>query len=304
MSSVTDRKEEASEIVRSHLASIYPNDVPQLHALCVHRINYPLGFEHPKALAQMFDANINNEAFEELRLGYVYLCAYYFLLDATVDEHLSEKNAPLYLTHLLSASCSLFTNACLKSRPEALSDTHRLLFEHISQNANAIKLEILLNDTPLKDTPDQNYKSIIGRSNAVMFLYSILSFLSNKSTDEQIVSILNDIVYYIQLGDDLGDWRKDYDGKRWTPFLRACFRRKGRLLNIQELEEEIHLTGFYEEYMANVINGLGEAKERLEKLSNINCCLLLKLINSHRNGFLDALSDLVALKFSVAANQR
>lgn len=291
-------KDGAKKQVYSRLCSLFPNDAPDLMRLCI-RNDFPLGYNHPDLALELVDAVIPEKALADLRVGYVFISAYYFLLDSVADKHLENDSDLVYLSHLLSGAITLFQESVFLCCPSRLQTVTRLLCSHISENAAAMTLEANLQTDAFNDDHDKDRASIIGRSNSALLLYHILYVITDKEPDPQIIACVSDLIYYVQLGDDLGDWEKDFIAKRWTSLLRTCFKRKGRILSVEELNREIFVTGVYEEKLSIIIHGLDSVANKLESRKDISSKAFRDWLTSLRNNFKKGLTELVATKISI-----
>ncbi len=249
-------------------------------------------------LLETTGAVIESAAFRDLRIAYVFLSAYYFLLDATVDEHLYKKTDALYLTHLLSASCLLFCRVCYRLVPNKVGEIQKDVFSHVAGNAWAVRTELEFQKKPLEPNEEDEFDSVVGRSNSVLLLYRIIAKLTGTEVKPQLVKLLNDLVFFIQLGDDLGDWRIDFRAQRWTSTIRSCFHQQGRILSEAEMEQELYLSGFYEQRSARIINGLNAVLFGLESSPDFSSHTLLPMIRKLRERVYGLLTDMVSVKLS------
>lgn len=244
------------ELIYNSLSDAFGNDAEQLMIFCYHGLNQPLGIDHPLIIQNLVGGSLSKSDFENVKVGYVLITAYYFLLDAVVDEHLKNKLHPLYLTHLLALSCQKFGEILYSKKIKNPENFNRAFYRLISENALAIRLENEFSLNPLYYSEKEEYESITGRSNSSIMLLELISFLTGKNEISNIKKILQEFAFYVQLGDDLADWREDYNTKKYTSFLREIFSKHGRILNEEHLEEEIYLTGIFEARALKVINGL------------------------------------------------
>ena len=213
-------------------------------------------FSSSRVLRSLLSNTNPQDTLEDVRTGYVFLAAYYFLLDAVVDGHLKDRLDAVYLSELLSGAYTLFSNACYRSAPRYLLNLNTTISQYLAANSQALLDEDGLHRASIQ--PDQRHGvySIIGRSNAVLLLYAILCLISGRPMNDRVVALVKKLTYYIQLTDDLGDWRDDYRAGRYTSLLRECFARHRIILSEPELESDLILGGVFEERSAIIINGL------------------------------------------------
>ena len=252
----------------SALHEAFPEDAVALLRLCNHGLDQPLGIDHPFIIEDLVGKKLSKKDFENIRLGYVMVTAYYFLLDAVVDDHLENKLQSLYLTHLLTLACQKFDEV-IYSNPKIDSRNFNKIFHQlISENAKAIRLENEFASNPFSYSEQNEYTSIVGRSNSSIILLQIIATLTETDNTNELEEILKDFAFFVQLGDDLADWRDDFKTKKYTSFLREIFSKHNRVLTEEELEEEIYLTTIFEARAGKVIKGLDRITKQIEKRSN------------------------------------
>jgi hypothetical protein len=216
----------------------------------------PLGYVHPDLFLELLPNKFNIEAVETLRIGYVLLAAYYFLLDAIVDGHLKNPMDALYISHLTSGAYSQFRTACAIASPDSIAALDLMICQHLAENAQAIRDESVYFSSPLMPADSEEIDSITGRSNAILLLYRTLCLFAGSAANQVVISLIKRLIYFIQLIDDLGDWREDYRAGRYTSVLRYSFSRRGRILSESKLENDLLLGGIFEVRCGMIINSL------------------------------------------------
>ena len=252
--------------VSKRIKELFPDDSEDINRLCLGPEGVPFGLHHPDFFVTALKIALPPEALEQVRTGYVLLAGYYFLLDAIVDGHLSDPVDTLYLSHLLSGATAEFSTVCSSLAPQAISTLHTLICEYLAENSKALRDERGFRAEPLTIAEQEEFESIVGRSNAVLLLYAILSLVTRTRMDERLIGLVKELTYYIQLADDLGDWREDYGAARYTSLLRRCFHRREALLSEAALETELLLGGVFEERAATIVNGLDSLANDITQL--------------------------------------
>jgi hypothetical protein len=250
------------------LHEAFPEDAKVLLRLCNHGLDQPLGFDHPFIIEDLVGKNLSEKDFENIRLAYVMVTAYYFLLDAVADDHLENKLHSLYLTHLLTLACQKFDEVIFSNPHIDSSKFNKIFHQLISENAKAIRLENEFASNPFSYSEQNEYASIVGRSNSSIILLQIIATLTESDSTNDLEEILKDFAFFVQLGDDLADWRDDFKTKKYTSFLREIFSKHNRVLTEEELEEEIYLTTIFEARAVKVIKGLERITKQIEKRSS------------------------------------
>lgn len=263
-----ERKTKSQNTIFKALHEAFPEDAEILLRLCNHGLEQPLGFDHPFIIADLVGKKLSEKDFENIRLAYVMVTAYYFLLDAVVDDHLENKLQSLYLSHLLTLACQKFDEVIYSNPKIDSSNFNKTLHQLISENAKAIRLENEFAANPFSYSEQNEYASIVGRSNSSIILLQIISTLTETENIEELKEILSDFAFFVQLGDDLADWRDDFKTKKYTSFLREIFSKHNRVLTEEELDEEIYLTTTFELRVVKVIKGLEGITKQIEKRSN------------------------------------
>ena len=279
--------------------ALFPGDENKLRRFYRSSRGIPLGYEHTGMLAELCDVKLDSAGFKELTLGYVLLSSYYFLLDAVVDGHLEDVTDSVYLTQLLAGALGKIDEAASLANPTIRPKLRPLIFAHISQNAEAICTEKRLHAEPFELAIEDERRSIIGRSNSALLLYELIAEIYSCEPTRESRIILEDIVYYLQLGDDLSDWREDFRASRRTLFLRRCVGGIGALPTERALEEFVYLSGFYEEWAGDIVGGLSSISTLLHG-RRPQPTGLISLVDSQRMDLENALRDWIAAKLYAA----
>jgi len=86
------------KLLRERLAELYPGQEDELFRFCLTSNQVPFGYSHPDTILDLVAPNTPID--DNLRLFYVFLCSYYFLLDAGVDGDLPTRTSIIALTPL------------------------------------------------------------------------------------------------------------------------------------------------------------------------------------------------------------
>ena len=293
-------KRHARTRFEARVRNLFPADAEAIFALCIHR-DYPLGYNHPDVMAEILGVEFADDIMDDLRAAYVFLSAYYFLMDAVADGHVRDRAEPLYLSHLMSGGCLLYVGAFHRLAPDCIGAMQRVFWDHVSGNARAIREESILQAHSLEPRTEDDYRSIIGRSNSALLFYHIAALLSARRVDPDVVALLQEAIYYFQLADDLQDWQEDYDAGRFSSTLRVCFRRHERTLDASTLHDAMWLGGYYEERAAIIATGLESVVQRFQELPGVSSSLLQTAVQAGVRRATGNLARLVAAKLSAAA---
>lgn len=274
------------------LAHDFPHDAATLHSLCLNDAGFPVGYYHPDHLADLANVALPPTVIDSLRSAYVPILAYYFLLDDVVDRDITDDAQPLYLTHLLASGVTTLTRTLYRFLPTRASEFSSLFYQYISDNAAAIRSESDFRRNALVPAAFAEYENITGRANFFTFLYILICGLGNVVPHEQTVKIIKDFLFFMQLGDDLGDWRIDFQAQRWTSFLRASFRQMNKIPQDEaELEHFVYFSGAYEVRLAYVIRGFDALIAQVERAPRF-----AGFIGKQRRESMSVLRDFIAAK--------
>lgn len=263
-------KPKNNHFILNALLETFPDDAQALFRLCQLGLSEPLGLSHPEVVEDLMGVEIDGNDREKIQVGYVMITAYYFLLDAVVDGHLDDPLLALYLTHFLSLACRKFDEV-IYSYPDKDVERFKTEFNNlVSKNAMAIRLENEFSANSLSFSEEKEYASIVGRSNSSIVLLELIGVLTHQANTDQYKEVLQDFAYFVQLGDDLADWREDYKAHKYSTFLRELFTQHKRILSEQELEEEIYLSGVFEARALKVIKGLEHTISKIEAIDKNN----------------------------------
>ena len=290
------KQPENNHIILNALRETFPDDAQALFQLCQLGLSEPLGLSHPHIVEDLIGGELDSDDHEHIQIGYVMITAYYFLLDAVVDGHLDDPLRALYLSHFLSLACRKFDKV-IYSHPE--KDFNRFnteFYNLVSQNARAIRLENEFSANSLSYSEEKEYASIVGRSNSSIMLLELIGALTSQSNTDQYKEILEDFAYYVQLGDDLADWREDYKANKYSTFLRELFAKHERILSEQELDEEIYLSGIFEARALTVINGLESTISKIEAIDKNNGSFLKEHIKRQIEAVKQLMTQVIEIK--------
>lgn len=166
---------------------------------------------------------------EDLHAGYVYLVAAIFCMDALVDEHpRGVLNSGKPLGEIAKAGYLFLTGGLLRIKRSAMSAglsadaVDKELSLVIAENMSALTEEKKLHEKPFEPRLYDDYPNVVGRANILLYLFSLVGQMTGISSSPSMQSALSDFIFFLQMGDDLGDWREDYANNRPTSFIREC----------------------------------------------------------------------------------
>lgn len=296
MGAVQSANMESNRFILEALKEAFPDDAEALLKLCQLGLPEPLGYSHPGIVADLMGARLNSGDLEKIQVGYVMITAYYFLLDAVVDGHLDDPLRALYLTHFLVLACQKFDEV-IYAYPEKDFSRFKSEFNHlVSENARAIRLENEFSSNSLSHSEENEYNSIVGRSNSSIMLLELIGALANQPYTEKYKDVLQDFAYYVQLGDDLADWREDFQARKYSTFIRELFAKHHRILTEEELEEEIYLSGVFEARSVKVVKGLENTISKIEAIDKNNGNILKAHIKRQIEAVKELMTQVIEIK--------
>lgn len=284
-----------------------PEDVKKIKIMSEKGGDSLWGYDHIDILGALAGFETRHPILDRLRLPYVLLSSHYFLLDDTIDHHLLQEDDVLYSTHLLFLVYSqvfLFTENSISE--QAKTEFLQRIAKLISENASAIRLEIRQRAGFYKPSKDENYQMVAGRSNSTIQFYEILCFFAGKETNNKVISLLSDLVYYLQLGDDLGDWSQDFKRGNFTPLLQECFQQLpvDKRNDFSAIESVLYTSGIYEQYVAQIVNNLDRIKSQFLELHDVDARPTCKWIDGARSKAYYLLSNMIAKKLSFLSQSK
>jgi len=267
------------EMMRTWLAEDYPGQVEILLRLSTDENGrQPLLFDQVPMVLDFFRPNslkISKSVVDNIHAGYSYLAAAIFCLDSVLDGHpRGELNRDIAQNEVARGAVLFFTAALVRvTRAFAIAQIKDLVVleefqECIAENMQALGSEIEFQRDPLIPNIFDEYCNITGRANIFALLFRWVATLSHNECSEPLQKAVNDFIFYLQLGDDVGDWREDYLSGRYTSFLRECFNVLGYIPGMDELEAFIYFEGIYERRLALIVNGLQTVLGNVRKMSS------------------------------------
>lgn len=267
---------EPFETMRIWLVEDYPEHAAVLLKLCADdNGQQPLLFDQVELATDFYwphSEKIPRSALNEFHAGYSYLAAGLFCLDAVIDGHpRGIANGDVPRDEVARATLLFFTGSLIRlSRALHLADcevatTLSAFQKMVSQNMLALRDESLFQENPLEPNVEAEFGNIVGRANIFVFLFRIVALLSGRKCTQPLENALQSFLFYLQLGDDVGDWREDFLACRHTSFLRSCFYSIGKIPDLGSLEQHIYLSGAYEKRLAFIVKGLISVRDQLRE---------------------------------------
>jgi hypothetical protein len=291
------------ETLRRWLSEDYPNEVEVLLPLCLTDSGRsPLYFDHPGFVWEVVRLKgVAPEVLDDLHCAYVYLSSYYFCVDSVIDGHprtgaqgTDIDHAALHLGLLLTGSLLRTGRALDLAFPDLRDYFAREIRRVLAENSRAIQAEFHFRSEPLRPNTIAEFDTIVGRSNSFILLFDLAARMVKEPLAAELQRAIRSFVFYMQLADDLGDWREDYRARRWTSFLRQCFGDLGRIPSESDLEQHVYFEGAYESRLKTVINGFDDLLSEVAKIPSINA--FARYVQAQRLAAYEGLKSFVAVK--------
>jgi hypothetical protein len=177
------------------------------------------------------------------------------LHDAAVDEPATS------LTHIVAAAdasalaCWSFERDVARHLPPAgVSAARTYVVRYMAERNAALVIEYERKRTRAAPT-SVDRDAAIGRNNAPLLALEVLSAATDGPLPEGMVNTVAQLLYLMQLGDDLGDWEEDLRDGNYTPFLRSALSgmEGSPLTSLARAREVVFSTGFYERHVSQLI---------------------------------------------------
>ncbi|MBA2448186.1 MAG: hypothetical protein H0V51_09180 [Chloroflexi bacterium] len=288
--------------MRDRLAAYIGPEADRLLQLCPRDRGRFLGHNHVEILAELAGLEPDDPTIAGLTVPYVLLATHYFLIDAVVDGHASDANDVLATGPLLFLVSVLLGEEVARLAPTARQALLRKIALRVTANADAVRLE-----TERRrgwEAPNElDYRAAAGRSNSTLLFYDVLCALNGHDADPAVEALLTDLLYHLQTGDDLGDWRDDLRAGNHTMLLRECAARlsSGGEPDPRAIERELLLGGLYELYVGRLIKNLDRIGAEFADLAHVRSGQAQAYIAAARKIALRLLTDVVSTKLAFVA---
>jgi hypothetical protein len=173
------------------------------------------------------------------------------------------------------------------------------IVERLAERNNSLVIERDRKTT--WDLPGESDRTAaIGRNNSTQLAYELLCCYKGQPADRDVLEAIGQLVYLMQLGDDLGDWVDDYQAGNRTMFLRWCADRVGvqATRSLPALGKAIYLTGFYESYVSQLVCDFDILRDDFSRMDNHRTGHAVKYVDNSRAKALSLLQVAVATKLA------
>ena len=238
---------------REEIAHLFPRHVESVLRVVLNEVGAPLGYRHVEYLDSWSSPSLDASIARDLRTAYVLLASVVFAIDRLWDEQSQSEDDILYPSFLTLSAAKILSGIESRSGVHGLVDAFLNSFDVFSL---AMKMERSARISRNVDRHvDRNH--LVNRSRLFIGLFEGICRLKGRPPLDAEIRILEEFLFWMQRGDDLGDWREDYRTGHNSYFIRLSIQAHGeRPATEAEMEEYVYLSGAYEEEAKRIINGL------------------------------------------------
>jgi hypothetical protein len=238
---------------REEIAHLFPRHVESVLRVVLNEVGAPLGYRHVEYLDSWSSPGLDASIARDLRTAYVLLASVVFAIDRLWDEQSQNEDDILYPSFLALSAAKILSAIESRSGVHGLVDAFLNSFDVFS---SAMKMERSARISRNVDRHvDRNH--LVNRSRLFIGLFEGICRLKGRPPLDAEIRILEEFLFWMQRGDDLGDWREDYRTGHNSYFIRLSIQANGeRPATEAEMEEYVYLSGAYEEEAKRIINGL------------------------------------------------
>jgi hypothetical protein len=238
---------------REEIAHLFPRHVESVLRVVLNEVGAPLGYRHVEYLDSWSSPGLDASIARDLRTAYVLLASVVFAIDRLWDEQSQNEDDILYPSFLALSAAKILSAIESRSGVHGLVDAFLNSFDVFSL---AMKMERSARISRNVDRHvDRNH--LVNRSRLFIGLFEGICRLKGRPPLDAEIRILEEFLFWMQRGDDLGDWREDYRTGHNSYFIRLSIQAHGeRPATEAEMEEYVYLSGAYEEEAKRIINGL------------------------------------------------
>lgn len=227
---------------------------PDLKPVVFQVDGWPIGVTHVTYMDRLFEPALSEVQVEHLTLGYVYLAIAFFCIDHVWDGDVLQGIEPLAGPLMLAVAEKHLGRSA--GPPSKLGQLDALC-DLLARFSSAMLVERALHKGARSLTDDEEREYVVGRSALIPFMVNQVLMAKGLPPDESATQLFESAVFYLQMGDDWGDWREDFRIGNQSTFLRLCASRVGSSWDTEaKLERFVYLSGIYEEWGQRVAKGL------------------------------------------------
>jgi hypothetical protein len=238
---------------REQIARLFPRHVESVLSIALNEMGAPLGYRHVEYLDSWASPGLEPSIARDLRTAYVLLATVVFAIDRLWDEQSTSDSDILYPGFLTLSAAKILSAIESRSGVQGLVDSFLDSFDDFSL---AMKTErSARNSQSLDRRADRGH--LVNRSRLFIGLFGAICRLKGRQALDAEIRMLEEFLFWMQRGDDLGDWREDYKAGQNSYFIRLSIQAIGkRPTSEAEMEKYVYLSGAYEDEATEIINGL------------------------------------------------
>ena len=242
---------------REQIAQLFPRHVESVLRIALNELGAPLGYRHVEYLDSWSSPSLEASIARDLRTAYVLLATVVFAIDRLWDEQSQSEDDILYPGYVTLSAAKILSGIESRSGVHGLFDAFLSSFDDFSL---AMKMERTARTSRSLDH-QVDRRHLVNRSRLFTGLFEVICRLKGRPPSASEIRILEEFLFWMQRGDDIGDWREDYRTGHNSYFIRLCIRANGELpASEAEMEEYVYLSGAYEEEAEKIINGLQDVE--------------------------------------------
>jgi len=291
------------DAIRSSVVRYLGSDPHQLLALCKRDRGQFVGHNHVEILAELAGLPEGAPVVERLTVPYILLSTHYFVLDAIVDGHAEELLSVLSTTPLLFLATVLIADELRDVAPETREELLCHVGRRVSENGHAVRAEIERRQG--WEAPNEiDVRAAVGRSNSTLLFYDVLCAHAGRPTDPAVERVLSELLYHLQMGDDLGDWQQDLRDGNHTILLRESVARLGQDVppDRRAIERELFIDGGYESYVGRLVANLDRIAAKLRALDHVRSDRAQAYVAVARAALVRVLTEVIRTKLDHLAD--
>ena len=229
-----------------------------------------VGYNHVDMINSLTSPQLVDDDLFVIRELYVCLAGYIFSVDRLVDGQAKSVRDEVLIGSVVLAHASNLVEILNRKVGVSISLMHLL----------AINREAILDEAQGRNggrTREQDVMSAFSRGYLFYWIHEVFCQIKNVHVSTGFKEFCMNFIYYMQEGDDLGDWREDFLSGRITPILNRCITRLPCPASLEAVERHMYLSGFYEDEAEDIKAGLLSLVNQIDKVNGINEAEMIRL---------------------------
>lgn len=250
-------------LFEAKISDKFPGHTEEVLSLVRNEVGEPLGFRHVDYLDAWAAPPLPENLRDHLRISYVLLAAAVFAIDRVWDHQSKNGNDILYPPVLVLEATKILAQIEMDAQ---IPNVIVCFAKALSSFATAMNQELYARQAS-RPTFEGIEPHIINRSRLFVGLFEAICLLKRRLASEVEIKLLEGFIFWMQRGDDLGDWREDHKSGFNSSFLKKCFAEMMEdTPSEEELERHVYLSGAYENEARAIIIGFESVEEAIGKI--------------------------------------